>query len=136
MSYKYKICIVLFFEILSRSGSPLPVPDRTDYRILRLYFSATSSFALSKRTAGILSTFGRVMFQDLQLLCILFFQKLHGILQESGLHCHDIFKLSMYPISKSREVYSFRCLLVLCFSARNTGAVSNTRSNTPTIICL
>ena len=49
---------------------------------------------------------------------------------------HKSSKPWIYPISKSRLVYSFRCRLVLCFSARNTGPVSNTRSNTPTIICL
>ena len=36
----------------------------------------------------------------------------------------------------AREVYSLRCRGVACFSARKTGAVSKTRSYTPTMVCL
>ena len=46
----------------------------------------------SKRTVGILSTFGSVTPKNLQFLCIIFFQQCHHVLQKSGLHRHDIFK--------------------------------------------
>ena len=43
---------------------------------------------------------------------------------------------SMKPSSTSSDTYSARWRTVSCGSARNTGPISYTRSNTPTIICL
>ena len=120
MSYKYKICIVLFFEILSDQGLlfRFQIERVTDLTVVFLCYQL---FCLIKTNSRDLVYLRKSDVQDLQLLCILFFQKLHGILQESGLHCHDIFKavdVSHLKVQRSVLIQMSLGVVFLCTEYR------------------
>lgn len=91
MGDKYEICIILFLEILTDQCLFLRLQIKwvTD---LSVVFFGNQLFGLIKTNSRNLIGLREGDIKDLQLLCILSFQKLHGVLEESGLHSHNVFK--------------------------------------------
>ena len=78
------------------------------FLILRLYFCDTSSLATSKRTAGILDTSGISSFKICTSFAYSVFRRFMAYWRNPVSIAIISSKLSIYPISKSRLVYSFK----------------------------